>query len=218
MSTRITKNQSGSSMLLFITIILAISTIAFGGLAVWAYTEYQKRGNDVNGQIKIAVVEAEKAQQDQDEKKFAEREKEPNRDFSGPVDYGRVSFKYPKTWSVYVASDSSRGGNYEAYLNPITVPKVSENEQFALRVTILTKDYDQVIESYKSKVNNGQLSTESTTSQGNIGTRYDGNFSPNIRGSAVVYQIRDKTLVIRTDSSTYKNDFDEIVKTVTFNP
>lgn len=210
------KHEQGVSLLLVMVIILAVTTVVFGGLSIWAYTQYQSKSTDVNGQIKVAVVEAEKAQQEVDEKKFSEREKEPNRDFVGPDDYGRVAFKYPKTWSAYIASDPTKGGKYEAYLHPITVPKISATEQFALRVTIEDRDYDQVLESYKAKVNSGDLASSSTTSQGNIGTRFDGNFSTNIRGSAVVYKVRDKTLTLRTDANTFKPDFENIIKTVSF--
>ena len=76
--------------------------------------------------MNLAVAEAKKEQATLDEDKFAQREKEPNRQFVGPDDYGRLTFDYPKTWSVYVARDTSRGGTYEAYLNPITVPPVCQ--------------------------------------------------------------------------------------------
>ena len=198
-------------------VILSLTTLAFGGLAVWAYTQYQAKSADVNGQIRVAVVEAEKAQQEADEAKFAEREKEPNKDFVGPDDYGRVTFKYPKTWSLYVATDPTKGGTYEAYLHPQQVPRVSATEQYAMRVTIVERDYDAVVESYKSKINSGDLTSSSTTSEGNVGTRLDGNFTNNIRGSAVIYKIRDKTLTMRTDANTFKADFENIIKTVTFN-
>lgn len=211
------KHEEGVSLLLIMVIILSVTTIVFGGLSIWSYTQFQAKSTDVNGQIKVAVVEAQKQQQEDDEKKFAEREKEPNRDFVSPDDYGRVTFKYPKTWSAYIATDPTRGGAYEAYLSPREVPMVSANAQFALRITIENRNYDQVLETYKSKVNSGDLASSSTTSQGNVGTRYDGNFSQNIRGAAVVYQIRDKTLTIRTDANTFKPDFENIIKTITFN-
>ncbi len=207
----------GVSIMLIMVIILSVATILFGGLSIWAYTEYQKASNDVNGQVQVAVLEAQKEQQDELEERFADREKEPNRDFVGPDDYGRVTFKYPKTWSVYVASDPTRGGKYEAYLHPVTVPRISASEQFALRVTIEERDYDQVIDSYRSKVNNGDLRSSATQSQGNVGTRFDGNFTQNIRGSAVVYKLRDKTLTLRTDANTFTSDFDSLIATVNFN-
>lgn len=211
------KHEEGVSLLLVMVIILSVTTIVFGGLSIWSYTQYQAKSTDVNGQVKVAVVEAQKQQQEDDEKKFAEREKETNKEFATPDDYGRVAFKYPKTWSAYIATDPTRGGTYEAYFSPQEVPMVSASTQFALRVTIENRNYDQVLETYKSKVNSGDLASSSTTSQGNVGTRYDGNFSQNIRGAAVVYQIRDKTLTIRTDANTYKPDFEKLIKTISYN-
>lgn len=217
MNTTLHKHEEGVSLLLIMVILLSFTTIIFGGLSIWAYSQYQARNTDVAGQIKVATIEAQKVQQEEDEKKFAEREKEPNKDFVGPDDYGRVTFKYPKTWSAYIATDPTRGGTYEAYLHPKEVPMVAGDEQFALRVRIENRDYDQVVASYRSKVNNGDLASSSTTSEGNVGTRFDGNFTNNIRGSAVVFKVRDKTLTLRTDANTFKPDFEAIVKTVTFN-
>lgn len=217
MNTLHKHEQGGISIAVVMSIILALTTVTFGGLAIWSYTQYQAKSTDVNGQIKVAVVEAEKATQEKDEAKFAEREKEPNKDFVGPDDYGRVTFKYPKTWSLYVATDPTKGGTYEAYLHPQQVPRVNASEQYALRVTVLERDYDQVVESYKSKINSGDLASSSTTSEGNVGTRLDGNFTTNIRGSAVIYKIRDKTLTLRTDANTFKPDFENIIKSVSFN-
>ena len=86
------KQEEGVSLLLVMVIILSVTTVIFGGLSIWAYTQYQAKSTDVNGQIKVAVVEAEKVQQEADEKKFAERTKEPNLQFVGSDDYGRVTF------------------------------------------------------------------------------------------------------------------------------
>lgn len=213
------KNTSiaGNTLMLVMVIVLAILTVIFGGLAIWSYTNYQAARTDVNGQIDKAVLEARNEQIEKDEKKFAEREKEPKRDFVGPDDYGRLTFKYPKTWSSYVATDVTRGGNFEAYLHPVSVPMVRDTERFALRVKIENRDYDQVLNTYLGLVNKGDLRSSATTSQGNTGTRYDGNFTKDIRGSAVVYKLRDKTITVRTDAETFKPDFEEIIKTINYN-
>jgi hypothetical protein len=47
--------------------------------------------------------------------------------------------------------------------------------------------------------------------------RLDGSFSTDIRGSAVIFKIRDKTVTIRTDADTFKPDFENIIKTINFN-
>lgn len=200
-----------------IVIVLTILLAGAGSLAIWAYLQYQDQKTDVDGKIDVAVTQARKEQAESDEAKFIEREKEPNRQFVGPSDYGRLTFDYPKTWSVYEARDASNGGTYEAYLNPILVPQVSVQQQFALRVTIVDRDYDDVLTQYKSLVTRGELKTSSVAIGEYSGTRFDGAFTKDIRGAAVVFKIRDKTLTLRTDANTFVDDFNAIIKTIEFN-
>lgn len=209
--------QGGVSGSMIAIISLIVLVLGAGSAAIWAYVNYNEQKNNVDGKVALAVAEAKKVQSDEDEVKFAEREKEPNRQFVGPDDYGRLTFMYPKTWSVYVANDVSKGGNYESYLNPVTVPPVSKTQQYSLRVLIEQEDYDKVIASYESQVEKGELRSSAASSKGHSGTRLDGNFTKDIRGSAVVYKIRDKTLTIRTDADTFKPDFEHVIATIDFN-
>lgn len=209
--------ESGNTMLIVVIVVLAIMTIVFGGLAIWSYVNYQNAYNDVEGQKEVAAAQARQEQAEKSLQEFTERDKEPNARFVGPDDYGRLEFNYPKTWSVHEATDISRGGTYEAYLNPGVVPPIGRDQQFALRVTIESKDYDAVVAGYANLVRKGDLRSGVTTASGNQGTRFDGNFSNNIRGSAVVYKIRDKTVTLRTDAETFMTDFDRIIQTITYN-
>lgn len=212
------KNSQGAMSGSLIAIIgLSVLVLVAGSLAIWAYLNYNEQKTNVDGKVSLAVAEAKKEQSDADEAKFAEREKEPNRQFVGPDDYGRLTFSYPKTWSVYEAKAVSKGGNYEAYLNPIVVPPLSPTQQFSLRVLIEERDYDQVVKLYEPLVKKGDLRSSVTSANGNNGTRLDGNFSKDIRGSAVIYKIRDKTVTLRTDADTFKPDFENIIKTINFN-
>jgi hypothetical protein len=61
------------------------------------------------------------------------------------------------------------------------------------------------------------LNSSSVAANGVNGTRFDGAFSKDIRGSAVIFKIRDKTLTLRTDAETFKNDFNSLVPTIKFN-
>lgn len=217
MNTKHTHERGAAHWSTIVVIVLTVVLAIVGSLAIWAFVEYNNARTDVDGQISLAVSEAEKAQAEEDEKKFAEREKEPNREFVGPDDFGRVTFDYPKTWSVYVADNGARSGTYEAYLNPITVPTVSKSQRFALRVTIESEDTDAVLEDYEKLIESGDLSSENFTANGFEGTRLDGNFDKNIRGSAVIFKVRDKALTIRTDADTFKPDFDKLIQTIEFN-
>lgn len=212
------KNEAGAINGMMIAVIgLSVLVLAAGSFAIWAYVNYSEQKTNVQGKIDLAVAEAKRQQSEEEEAKFAEREKEPNRQFVGPDDYGRLTFDYPKTWSVFEATDISKGGKYEAYLNPVVVPPLSASRQFALRVTIEEKDYDQVVKSYEQLVKKGDLRNTPTSANGHDGTRLDGSFSKDIRGAAVIYKIRDKTATLRTDADTFKPDFENIIKTLDFN-
>lgn len=218
MKTISRNNQAGAiSATTIIVVILTILLAVAGSLAIWAFVKYNEQKTDVDGKIALAVSEAKKEQAEDDESKFAEREKEPNRQFVGPDDYGRVTFNYAKTWSVFVDKDGSSGGAYQAYLNPIVVPPIKNDERFALRVMIEEKDVDQVLRTYESAIKRGDLKSTSFSANGLVGVRLDGSFTKDIRGSAVIFKVRDKVLTVRTDAQTFKPDFDKLVKTIEFN-
>lgn len=203
-----------------IIVIIIVSLVAIGALVLtaWMYVKYNDTRTDVQGQIGTAVNDAKKAQADDDAAKFSEKEKEPNRTFVGPEDYGRLTFDYPKTWSVYTATDvTSNGGNYAAYLNPVAVPPVTNGQLFALEVKIEQKDVDSVLQSYDSSVKSGKLKTKPVTVGTSQGTRLSGDLSTGIRGAAVIFKIRDKTVTIQTDANTFLPDFDKIISTIKFN-
>lgn len=204
---------SGSTVVIS---ILALLLVAMGGLAVWSYMNYYEANTDLEGKLTVARAEAAKQQAEEDELKFREFEKEPNRQFVGPDDYGRVSFDYPKNWSVYVARDASKGGAYQAYLNPVLVPAIKESERYALRVLIEDKDYESAVDRYRGQVSSGRLKSSAISVNGVNGTRLDGNITSDIRGSIVLFKIRDKVLTVRTDAETFKGDFDKLVETIEF--
>ena len=209
--------QGGVSGSMVAIIALIILVLAAGSFGIWAYVNYNEQKTNVEGKVKLAVVEAQRQTSEEEQRKFAEQEKEPNRQFVGPDDYGRLTFMYPKTWSVYVASDVSKGGNYEAFLNPVTVPPISNTQRYSLRVLIEEEDYDKVVASYEKQVEKGELRSSTASANGHNGTRLDGSFTKDVRGSAVIYKIRDKTLTLRTDADTFKPDFENIIKTIDFN-
>lgn len=212
-------SQAGASTIVTVVIAgLSVFAAAFAGLAIWAYVNYADQKNNVDAKVSTAVATAEKEQADELEKKFTEREKEPNRSFAGPSDYGSLNFKYPKTWSVYVASDGSSSGRaFEAYLNPAIVPPLSaEASRYALYVKISNQQYESAIKEMQAKVAKGDLTTSAIKINDQNGTRLDGKFSTDIRGAAVIFKIRDKTLTIQTEADTFKPDFENIIKTITF--
>jgi hypothetical protein len=217
---------------LILAIVFIATTIIGLGLGGWALYNYLDQKNNVDAKVSTAVTDAVKEKGDKDAAAFLEKEKQPNRQFAGPDDYGRLAFDYPKTWSIYVDQDTSSGDTYKAYFNPVSVPPVKETTQYALRVTIEQKDIEKVIAGYDNLVKKGDLKVSAVKVDGSDGTRLDGSFTKDIRGAAVVFKIRDKTVTIRTDAETFirnktaldgtnapavPGDFDALVSTITFN-
>lgn len=199
------------------TIILGVLVLGFGSFAIWSFVNYSDQKNNVDQKISAAVAIAKNQQTDTDLKAFQEREKEPYVQFIGPDDLGRVTFNYPKTWSVYV--DKSSASQYEAYLQPGVVPPIGSQTPYAVRVTVATKSYESTLQTYQELVKKGDLKSSPIAVSGLNGTRLDGNFSKTVQGSMVVFKIRDKTLSVYTESNTFKPDFDAIVlKSLDFNP
>lgn len=201
-------------------VMLSLVAVTFVGLFVWILLKYNDVNDDVNGRINLAVAAAKEEQQVEDEKEFAEREKSPYLNFAGPMDYGELSFKYPRTWSVFIEADASNGGDFRAYLNPVQVNPISKDTINALRVTIRNKDFESVVSEYQKAMDrkDSDLSVETINVGGAVANRYSGTI-PNtgLSGYIVVFKIRDKTAILQTDSVLFKEDFDKLLETVKFN-
>ena len=143
-----------------VIIIVSLIAVTFIGLFIWMYMQYDEAQSDLDGKLAIAAAEARDEQATKDEEEFREREKYPYKTFSGPADYGQLTFEYPKTWSVYVAADASSGGDFNAYFNPIQVDAVGKDTINALRVTIRNKGFDDVVEEYQKAMDNYSCSSD----------------------------------------------------------
>lgn len=206
---------------IFAIVTLTILTVAFAGFSVWAYIQYNEQKTDVDAKITAATAEAVKENTEKLESDFLEREKQPLRQFVGPDDYGRLTFDYPRTWSAYQATDIREGGGvtYEAFLNPVFVPPTKPKDiKMALRITIKQEVYDEAMKVYEKLLKNGSISSAAWSNEkGLTGTRLTGNFTPDIRGTAVVVKMRDRTLTVRTDADVFLPDYENIIKTLNFN-
>jgi hypothetical protein len=209
--TRYNDQRGEVNPLLLISIVLTILVLGLGSFSIWAYVNYTDQKNNVDQKISAAVADAKRQQGNDDEAKFAEREKQPTRQFVGPDDLGRVQVNYPKTWSVYVDKDGSGNNNYEAYFAAGVVPPITGKTPYALRITVENKTYDEVIKAYQETVKKGDLKSSPVTLQGQTGTRLDGNFSKTVSGSMVLFKVRDKTLEVYTQSPTFQPDYDNII-------
>ena len=213
------KDKSGLYKIIAI-IVLSLISVTFIGLFIWIMVQYNDVNTDVQGQINSAVEQAKYEQKSADLEQFAEDEKYPLRAFVGPADYGGLSFKYPKTWSVYVAKDANGGGDYEAYLNPLVVEPVSKDTINALRVIIRDAGFDAVASEFERAMNqrDSNLTVESVEINGITMNRYTGTIpGTELNGIFVIFKIRDKTALMQTDTVLFEEDFNSLLETVEFN-
>lgn len=213
------ENEAGVISGLMVAVIgLSVLVLGLGSFAIWAFVAYEDAQSNLEQKIALAKADAKEEQSTKDEAKYLEEAKQPNLTFKAPDDYCGLRFQYPRTWSAYESEQLVNGGNYKAYLNPGIVPHISESQQFALRVLIEQRDYDNVLQQYQNLITSGKLAQSSGSSNGQPYTRLTGDFSSDIRGDAVIYRCRDKTITLRTDAKeTFKDDFNALIRTVNFN-
>lgn len=208
------KQGSANGWMIF-AIGALVMFLAAGSVAIWLFMQYNEVNSDVEGKRNVAVAEAKKEQMEIDDKNFQEKYKDPRQEFVGPSEYGRVSFMYPKTWSVYVDSDGSDRKDYKAYFHPVAVPPVkAETSRFAFRLEIINKDYDSILAQYAGLLKKGDLASSTPEYNGIASVRYDGAFTKDLRGAAVIMRVRDKTIRISTDADTFKPDFKAVLDTI----
>ena len=213
------KQSSRPSTGLIIALILtSLLAATFIGLFVWMFVQWDDIKTDVGGKINAAVATAVEQNTAKLETKFAEKEKYPYTHFAGPSDYGELSFEYPKTWHVYEASAAGNKDDYRAYLNPGKVPTIDQDHPYALRVTILNQLSETVIADYAKAVQDGELKLTVQPVNGENANIYTGTLDDGHVGILAVFRIRDKTVVLRTDSEkVFGGEFYKLLKTIKYN-
>jgi hypothetical protein len=208
----------GKSKLIFLitTIIFAATTIL--GLVGYlsASSDAEKYKNESDAIVADAVSAAKVAQKEEDTAHFYEEAKKPYAEYVGLSDFGSIKFNYPKNWSVYNSQFAKDG--YEVVFYPGVVPMIGDQVAMALRVSVVNKQYEAVIAEYEKFVITGQLRAtvinvaQADNFAGYEGIRFDGAINETlVEASFVVLKLRDKTILIRTDSVDYLSDFDEII-------
>lgn len=215
--TGVSSSGGGSSLLwiiaLIVTGLLLVGALVFG---FWAYGERGDYKANVDEKVAAAVGVAQEQTKEEMTIQFAEDSKSPLKKYVGPASYGSVEVEYPKTWSGYIASsDGNSSTPLSAYFHPDVVPAVvsSNNRQaIALKVEVLNQAYDQVVSRHSGSITNGDLvavpyALPKVPEQ--VGVRFSGKLDQQLNGVQVVLPLRDKTLVVTTETDKYLEDFEK---------
>lgn len=216
------KPPIGFIIALVIVILLLVFSVV---LAVMFYSQMQDYKLNSDQKSAAAVAVAKKAQEEELNKAFIEKEKEPLKSYTSPTASGSVSITYPKTWSAYV-NEQSTGNVLDAFFNPNFVPYnsgSSDGTAVALRAQMLSTQYSAAMNEYNAKVTQGKIKAvpfkPEKVPSATVGVRLDGEIIQGRNGSMVVIPVRDKTLKIWTEGTSNVSDFNNFVlKNLTFSP
>ena len=205
---------------MIVLFVVGAAAIVFFALFVVMFFNWEQAKSNVEGQVKAQVALAEKNKEEKMNAEFQEREKSPLKRFSGPIDYGELSFQYPKTWSLYIAKDANKGGDYQAYFNQDNVNLSNKESEaiLALRLRIVNSSIDKVTKDYDKIIKDGKMTSSTGLVNGQSATIYNGTLKNGQNVRIAIFTIRDKTVVFQTDAAKqYGRDFDQILASVSYN-
>lgn len=218
------KKPVGLIVGLAVSVLLLLGAIGF---SAWAFSERSDYKNNSDQKVAAAVAEAEKATTEKNNQRFAEELKSPLKTYTGPASYGTVTVKYPKTWSAYVTTGGGSNEPLNAYFHPDIVPAVTQTgsstrEAIALKIQVTNQPYDQVIKQYESQVTSGNITAAAFAlpkMPDQVGMKFVGKLDQQLNGTEIVLPLRDKTLIITTETDNYLADFNNhILQNLTFVP
>ena len=218
MKTYIKNNQNGSLVVPFV-ISLGLA-LCFIVLFVWAFAGRQSYKNNVNEKVAAAVEQTKDEVSEQKDKEFAEEQKNPLATYTGGASLGTVGVKYPKTWNVYVDTETNGQVQLDLKFHPSYIP--ASGKLYATRIQVLSRTYTDQLATYSQAITKGSVTATpyvfpSVSSQ--TGTLLSGQIDKNYTGKMVLMPIRDKTLVVWTEGQEYLSDFEKtVLENITFIP
>jgi hypothetical protein len=224
--------QGGKLIFIVLIVLLVAGLLATTSSLTRARADFNELERSTEAIVLARETEIRRNERSLADAEWEEREKYCNADgrghsFVGPDDYGRFGFFHPCSWAIHVPSPALHGGNFEAVFHPRRIVNVP-NAVYALRFTILTQQYDSVIQQRQGLVQSGRLTQSTFTNvlnQGRpneqtiTGMRFDGEMVHGVAGgSEVIFRIRDRTAIVRTDSGLFKDDFERLIRTIVYTP
>jgi hypothetical protein len=217
-------DQRGAINILLVPLVLSIIFFVGAlGFGFWAFASRQDYKDNVDQKVAVAQQEAVKATQEADAAKYAEDAKKPLETYIGPAAFGNITVNYPKTWSAYAVENQSGGKPISTYFHPKTVPDAGdEDNAFALRVELVQRSYDQVVNSFSGALKSNKVTLEPyklPKVPSVVGSRITGQITSRKQGVMIVLPLRNMTLQIWTESADFLKDLDEnILPNLSFVP
>jgi len=214
------KSQQGFATSAIVAVVLAVTLIGSLAFGVWAFMGMQANKTDLDKKIATAEKVAVKKAEELKELEFAEREKNPFKNFTGSAVFGSLSYDIPKTWSVFM-EEKATGTVLDFYGHPNTVKGTDKSNSFALRSQIISTSYDKEVEKMLKLVETGKATATAFIPKNvptGLGVRIVGEVVTDKQGVMILLPQRDKTIKIWTESPDFISDFDKVIETINYVP
>lgn len=213
-STMVAHQNHSKPVGLIVGLVLSILfAIGMGLFASWAYSQMMDYKNNSDKKSAAAVEVAVKKESDRKDSEFIDKEKQPYKTYKSPDATGAIKVTYPKTWSGYV-EETGDNTPVEAYWHPNVVPGLQSGTAYALRLTVDNKSYADYMQTFDSQVKAGKVKVAPYVPKNvaNVtGSRVSGEISQGKNVTMIVLPLRDKTILLYTESPDFVSDFDNIV-------
>jgi hypothetical protein len=196
--------------------VLGLLTIGGAVFGFWAYGERQTYKNDTDAIVAREVETAKGEQVEEDALRFTEEAKNPLKPYTGPSSYGSISLLYPKTWSGYIDASGDGSAPFVAFFHPDTVAALDGRggPAVALKVEVLESEYSSVVKEREQKIESGELTAGAYAfpkRPNEVGIRFVGKITNEFVGTEILIPLRDKTIVVTTQTDQFLNDFNTYI-------
>lgn len=216
--------KKSNKVLIIVVVVFSILLIGALSFAFWSFSEMNKYKNDTQAIVDKEVEIAKQNTATEKDKEFVEREKNPYKSYKSSDVVGSVGFQYPKTWAAYIQEDknANSGTPIDGFVHPDYVPGKDSGTAFALRVKVENRPYNEMLGQYDGKVKQGVVKIQPYSPSkvpSVLGVKIEGEINRGQQNTLVMLPIRDKTLLISTESPQYVNDFSNVIlSSLTFSP
>ena len=202
--------------LLIWAVVSTILMVLFLSLFIWQFSEYSTLKRSFDSEVQASVNQAVASKETELREEFESTTNSDTVLFDGPDVLGDIQFAYPKTWSVYIESNQSGSLQLDATIHPVAI--TNSTAAFALRVQVIDNEYSDELEDFDRQVEDGELTSKPVSYSGSNGVRLDGQIDDDLTGSIVLLPLRDKTLLLRTESENYTDTYEQMLRTLNFVP
>jgi hypothetical protein len=207
---------------LVLTIFLCIGMVLFGVLSIAAYSTNATTNANLATSNAAAAQAAATSQKHADTVANTKANELPYQTYTADPLFGSFQLQFPKSWSVYSEENGSNGTALDIIADPAIV-SVNDDQnainthQFELQ--LVSESLTQVNQGYAENLKNGTLASKATTVSGIPATWYQGAIdNQRHTGVAITMQVRDKVMIITTDTLDYLSEFQTILSTAKISP